>query len=578
VDNRNRVAASNLAAREIDMVRGEFYRSSEAPLELANAGTTTNRRPLEGGTVGQPLVVDGTPYTVRTSTQWNVTGAGASACDGGSLVTYPTLGVTVAVSWPNMGTIQPVVTSATMAPEKGDGVVTSTASFVAVRVTDAGGRPNPGRGVTVTGGGSTVSGTTDTQGCAVVQVQPAQSGTAYSARISDSGYVDISGTSNPSRSAGTITRGKLVNNVRFQVDRAGTANIRLVTDGGALLDDETARTTTITLVASEGAGNSTQRSMQASGPITQITGLWPTAYGAYVGTTVPSGGYTTANLSGGGTVDLNAVVAAARARLTAPPAGTTEVRAVASGRTCEDPTGRLVDPAAVSLLPGAWSFYATGATFTCAPGPGQVSLLAGDNGELVWEESTLQVTSAPEGALWAVNRARLGGAAPTSCPGPQAAAIAQNVDGARTGPVALAAGDWFIFATDGAAGGECRGVPSGQYSKVLAYGTATVLAWATPPAAVTANQLTAGETYQAVAWTGGKDMSCTNGAPSGVTTFAKATARATSATSALSPGTWQVFIQDTAAGTCKHAGTYEISTTDRTYTLNLSTTRPGTAR
>jgi type II secretory pathway pseudopilin PulG len=577
VGNRNRVAASNLAAREIDMVRAEFFQSSNAPVALANAGTTTNRRPLEGGTAGNPLVVDGTPYTVRTSTQWNVTGTARSACDGGSLVTYPTLAVTVSVTWPKMGSIQPVVTSAALAPEKGDGVVTSTASFIAVRVSNADSRPNPGRGVAVSGGGSTVSGTTDTQGCAVMQVLPSVSGTAYTARITDAGYVDIGGVANPTRPVGTLTRGKLNNDVSFQVDRPATVNIRLVGDDGALLDPASALGTKVTLVGNEGSGGSNRRDVDATGPVTTVSGLWPTTYGAFVGATVPAGGYSVVEAAPGATVDLQAVVASARVRLAGMPDGTTQVRAVPNGGSCTDAQARDVDPGAVVLMPGSWNFYASGATFECATGPEQAALLAGDNGDIAWEPTMLQVTGAPEGVLWAANRARLG-EAPASCPGPSAAGIAVNIDGARGAPVTLPAGDWFVYVTDGAAAGECRGVPDGQYSKVLAYGSQTVLAWSVPAAQATASALPRGAQYRAVAWTGGTSMSCRWGAPAGVVTFSKTSDTATSASTTLTAGTWRTFIQDTSAGTCTFAGTFSVDGSGRPLSLVLSTSRPGTAR
>ena len=84
--NRSRIAASNLAAREVDMVRDQFHRDTDQPTVIAKLGTVVNPNPLAGGTAGQPLVVDGTPFTVTRSVHWNVTGTGKSACDGGTLV------------------------------------------------------------------------------------------------------------------------------------------------------------------------------------------------------------------------------------------------------------------------------------------------------------------------------------------------------------------------------------------------------------------------------------------------------------------------------------------------------------
>lgn len=573
VGNRNRVAASNLAAREVDLVRAEFRRTEDAPVTLASAGSWTNKHPLPDQVAGQPLVVDGTSYTVSASVQWNVTGTGQSACDGGTLVKYPTLGVTVTVTWPGMGAIQPVVTTAALAPEKGDGIATTDHSYVAVRVKDSAGQPNPGRGIAVSSASQTVNGTTDAQGCAVVQVDPAAGGTAYTARVTDSGYVDIGSTTNPSKAVGTLMPGRLNNSVVFQVDRPGTVNIRLTDDAGNVLDAATATGAALTLVGSESAGNGGKRAVTATGPVTTVSGLWPTTYGAYVGSTVPADGYGTQVLAPGGTITLDAVLKAAHLRLTGVPDGTTEVVAVPStGTGCTDPAARAVDPGAIALMPGAWSFYASGATFACAPGPGSLPLEAGDNGEVPWEPTTLRVASAPPGTVWAVNHARLN-QSPAGCPGPAAGPIAVNVDAARTTPVTLPAGDWYIYVTDGPSTSGTCSIPAGQYSKILTYGGENLLAWsAVSP--VTATGLPSGSRYSVLAWTGATTMTCTYSAPAGTTSFSKASSSATQATATLSVGTWNVFIRDSTAKTCTHAGTVVVDGSGTAYTLPLSTSNP----
>jgi Tfp pilus assembly protein PilV len=578
VNNRNRVAASNLAAREIDLVREEFRRTSDAPLKLAAAGTVTNGRPLAGGTKGQPLVVDGVSYTVKTATQWNVTGTATSACDGGSLVTYPTLGVTVSVTWPNMGSTRAVVSTAAMAPTKGDGVVSTSASFVAVRVKDSAGAPSAGRGIAVSGGGSNVSGSTDSQGCAVVQVTPAASGTAYTATVTDTGYVDISGTANPSKAVGTLTVGKLNNSVVFTVARPGTVNLRLVDETGTPLPDSAAVGAQINLVASESSGATNAKTVTATGAVTPVTGLWPTVYGAYVGSTPPPAGYATQQLPSGSTITLDAVLVSARLRLSGLPATTAVVYALPSGTTtCSDPAARVVDPAAVALLPGTWGFYASGPTFECAPGPSAVALASGDNGEIVWGETTLRVDAAPAGVLWAVNRLKSGSAF-TTCPGAPGAPIAVNIDAARSGPVVLPAGDWYVFVTDGAANGGCVGVPGGQYAKTLTYDADNVLVWASQPSAVTVNGVTTGSSFTVVAWTGTTTMLCTNGVPAGATELTKNRSTATTVAGTFAAGTWNFFLRDSSRKTCTYGGTVVVGGTGAPYTLPLSTTAPRTVQ
>lgn len=529
VGNRNRVAAANLAAREIDMVRAEFGRTSASPLQIANAGTVSNQRPLDGGSVGQPLVVDGVPYTVTTSAQWNITGNGASACDGGSLVVYPTLGITVSVTWPNMGAVQPVSNSTQLAPPKGSGIP-DTDSFVAVRVSDQNGDPSVGRRVAVSGGGTTRTGATDAQGCAVVQVSPAAvNGTEYTAQVVDSGYVDISSTERPSKIVGVLTQGQLNNDAIFQVARAGTVNIRMFDESGAPMSAPGAQ---LTLVSSQASGASNSQVVPATGSVTPVRNLWPTEYGAYFGVTPPEGGFDMRPLAAGGSLDLDVTFQSARIVLSGMPAGTTAVYASSADAvtTCVDnPDVAQVDPARVSLLPGTWSFFASGPGFECSPGPARVALDAGDNGEAIWGETTVRVSSAPAGTLWALNRG-LASAPPTSCPVGADAATALNIDGARTGDLGLPAGDWFIYVTDAAGG--CAGVPAGQYPKTLEYDVPNAMVWPTARSTVTVQGAPSGSTLYAVA--PGVALSCQAPATGAqVVQFASG--------GSLPPGTWQVI-------------------------------------
>lgn len=305
--NRNRVAAANLAAREIDIVRDEFSRSSTAPVTVANAGTVLNPHPLPTQASGQPLKVDGTSYTVRRDVAWAVVGNGDSACNGGNLVTYPTLRVTVTVTWPGMGHVDPVVSSTQLAPRKNDGVQ-GNASFVAVRVSDASGAPNVGRTVQVFSATETRAALTDASGCAVVQVNPGASGTTYEARVSDPGYVDVSGATAPTKTVGLLERGKLANGVIFTYDRAVTLQLRFVDATGALVPDVALTGQDVTVVASEYAGASGARTQPATTATMTLTGLWPTQYGAYLGTTPPGAGYPSVTATAGSTVTLDVPV------------------------------------------------------------------------------------------------------------------------------------------------------------------------------------------------------------------------------------------------------------------------------
>lgn len=481
VTNRARVAAANLAAREIDLIRDEFHRSDTAPTTIAGQGTRTNPHPLAGQADGAPFVIDGGTYTVVRSVQWNVKGTGESACDGGKMVRYPTLGVTVSVTWPNMGSIPPVTNSTVLAPKKGTGVP-DTASFVAVKVSNAAGQPSVGRTVKVTGGGASVSQPTGPDGCAVIQVNPASAGTSYTAQVMDVDYVDIAGTAQPSKQVGSLKPGQLNNNVIFTVDRAGSATIRLVDSEGSLVPPATASGAVVTLVASEFSGASPEKQYTMTGNTIVVSGLWPTLYGAYYGTVPPAGGYQSATLAPGGSITLDTVLELATTFVTDLPDGTTAVVAVpAGGTTCTAPGAQHVAPGAVSLLPGSWSFFAQGPTFACAPGPASVTLGSGANDGISWEPTRLSVVGAPAGTLWALDQGLAGSL--TTCPSGAFTPVAVNVDAARDGWATLPAGSWYVYV--GSADGTCSKIPGGQYAKSLPYAVDTTLQWPPNSAQVT---------------------------------------------------------------------------------------------
>lgn len=480
VNNRARIAAANLASREIDIVREAFSRSDAGPLQIANAAIVTNPHPLPDQSAGEPLVIDGTPYTVVRSAAWNPAGGGKSACAGGLSVPYPTLGVTVSVTWPNMGTVKPVVSHAALAPKKGTGVPV-TAAFVAVMVVDAEGQANPYRSVRVTAPGQTYPGLTDESGCAVVAVNPAASGTTYTAELTDTGFVDVNGMPNPSKTVGLVTKGQLNNGVKFWYDRAATLRLRVVDDLGALVDDSVVAGSQVTVVVTMGSsGSDSKTPWTVAGAETVLSGLWPTRYGAFYGVTAPVDGYPTVQLGPGATASLDVTIAMASGSIIDLPPGVTSVTAVAGAGECTAAGARLVAPAGFTLVPGAWSFYASGDTFDCSPGPSAWSLQAGTNDPVPWGSTTLQVDEAsPVGHLWALHASKVAGPL-TTCPAAGAAGAAVDVQGARGAAMPIVAGTWYVYRTDGSPDGLCLGTPPGQYPKVLDHGQPNVLTWTAP--------------------------------------------------------------------------------------------------
>jgi hypothetical protein len=308
VSNRNRVAASNLGAREIDIVRDEFTKTKDSPATIANAGTVVNQHPLPGGTAGQPLVVDGTKYTVTRTVAWNPIGSGASACSGGSLVMYPTLIVQVSVTWPNMGAAKPVISTAQLAPRKDDNV-SGTQSYVAVAVNAADGTKKSGVHVTASSTSETRTGVTDGSGCAVIQVNPPPAGIAYTASLSDVGFVDVNGIATPTKSIGTVGQGTLNNTASFSYDQSAAITLQFVDAAtGAPVPAAALTSGIVTLVTTQATGASTTKQLPITGPSMLISSLFPAQYGAYYGTSAPPAGYTPISPKAGQSLTLNVPV------------------------------------------------------------------------------------------------------------------------------------------------------------------------------------------------------------------------------------------------------------------------------
>jgi prepilin-type N-terminal cleavage/methylation domain-containing protein len=263
--DRNRVAASDLAARELEIVRNTFESTSTGPATVAAAGQVVNGDPLPGGTAGQPLVVDNTPYTVTRNPEWLPAGSGQSACDGGAGVTYPSLEVQVIVTWPQMSGVAPVVNTTILTPPKN--TLNSSTGFVSVKVLAATGVAASGQLVTVTGPGGTFTDTTGADGCAVFASSTA--GT-YTATLNQTGYVDNYGNQTASKTV-ALTAGSL-SQLTFNYDRSATLTVTMQTTSGYALPTPTLPQVTLGNTGLQPAGF---KYVAASAATTTITSLWP---------------------------------------------------------------------------------------------------------------------------------------------------------------------------------------------------------------------------------------------------------------------------------------------------------------
>lgn len=185
--NTQRVVAANLAAQQIELVRGT------ATLSLPDGASQVTPSPQ----------VAGTTYVVRQQVRFVTGAAGDSVCAGtGSTLAYKL--VTVNVSWDGMGSVKPVRADTLRALGLGTNQADVRKGTAAIAVVDAGGQPVSG--VTVAVGAT--SRVTDTDGCAVFpNLDP---GTTYTATLSAAGYVGRQGepslTTTFSVTAGQVTR------------------------------------------------------------------------------------------------------------------------------------------------------------------------------------------------------------------------------------------------------------------------------------------------------------------------------------------------------------------------------------
>jgi prepilin-type N-terminal cleavage/methylation domain-containing protein len=225
--DRARIQASNLASREIETLRNEFSAAKSAPLEIAAASRVTNPHPLDEQSLpGDPLILDGMPFTVTRTVEWLTGGVGTSPCDGGSLVTYPSLGVNVRVSWKEEGVERDVETNTVLTPPKG--TLATIEGFIAAKVTGADGVTRvPWLPVSLNGDGGSQTRVTAADGCAVFALS---SPGDYTVTVDQPGYVSIEGT--PSASKVETVEPGTIQVLPFSYDKAASIDLEYVFLGG----------------------------------------------------------------------------------------------------------------------------------------------------------------------------------------------------------------------------------------------------------------------------------------------------------------------------------------------------------
>ncbi|MDQ1710953.1 MAG: hypothetical protein QOE45_403 [Frankiaceae bacterium] len=216
--NRNRVAASNLAARELEITRNAFYSKNVGP-RAVQAGLVLNPNPLPGGTAGQTLNVDGVQYTVRRTSAWQSQGAASSPCDGGASGQLQYLHVTVTVAWTGM-TGGPVVDNTLLTPPLG--TYTTTTGHIRSKLIDRNGAPLEGHTITASGPSGTSTQVTAEDGCAFFAFLAPGS---YSVTVNTAGYTSTTWAPAPTQNV-TVTAGAATP-ANFAYDLAASLNVTL---------------------------------------------------------------------------------------------------------------------------------------------------------------------------------------------------------------------------------------------------------------------------------------------------------------------------------------------------------------
>jgi Tfp pilus assembly protein PilV len=227
--DRQRVAASSLAQREVEATSGSITASNTSALALVNAGQVVNPLPAGSPTASSTAtVVDGVSYTVTRTARFIVRGTGTNSCDGGTAVSYPNIQVGVTVTWPDMKSVRPVTTSTVIAPAKN--LLASSYAFVAIAVKDYQGVVVSGRTVTATGPSTQVQ-TTDASGCALFGLATAG---AYTFTLNEPGWVDGNGYVTSSKPL-TVTAGTFAPLQTMTYARSGTLSADLKAPAGYAL-------------------------------------------------------------------------------------------------------------------------------------------------------------------------------------------------------------------------------------------------------------------------------------------------------------------------------------------------------
>lgn len=222
-DSSRRTTALNLAARELSITADTFNSQVRGP-DQVQINQVSNPNALAGGTAGQPLQVDGVPFTVTRNAQWASVGSNAaSTCDEGTSSELAYLRVEVRVTWP--GNERPVTMNTVLTPLKG--TYSDNDGHIGLKVIDAAGSPRAGQSVTISGPSGNRTASTADDGCVLF---PFLTPGSYTVTLNSTGHVDILGRA-PSVTTAEVQAGQLWRST-VSYDRAATVRATLVPPAG----------------------------------------------------------------------------------------------------------------------------------------------------------------------------------------------------------------------------------------------------------------------------------------------------------------------------------------------------------
>lgn len=221
--NRDRVAAANLAGREIEILRGQFNGASRGP-GTVSIGPVDNQNPLTGA-AGSPVVLDNVSYKVTRTAQWTTVGATTvSACDDGTNDELAFLRVNVKVTW-SRDNGSSISMDTILTPPKG--TYSLSTGHIGVKIIDALGKPVAGHNVTITGAAGTRNGTSATDGCTVFAFLTPDT---YTVTVDDNTYVTRLGTQRATLTA-PVLAGQMWRGI-IEYDKSATIKATFVTQPG----------------------------------------------------------------------------------------------------------------------------------------------------------------------------------------------------------------------------------------------------------------------------------------------------------------------------------------------------------